>query len=170
MQTKRRGTIIGSFAILFAFVGEAVARPIPIWNYNNLFKSSDLILIVRPVSTRDATEADRVIPPKFDPDILAGVVSHFQVAHVVKGAYGQKEFDLVHFRVNANELRKRGGLVNGPFLASFPVKKDRPPHDGDDMHGTCYMLFLKKQGDGRFECVSGQYDSAFSVKEMKNTP
>jgi len=162
------GLILG-FLITLPLHNDAHARPIPLLSYDDLFKQSDLVMILRPLSVRDAKKEDRAIPPKGQADTLVGVVTRFQVSYVVKGEYKQKNFELVHYRLN--ELIP-GGIVNGPTLASFVVDKrliNLPEREKPllDKIGPHYMVFLKKQADGRFACLTGEFDAGLSVREIR---
>src|SRR5207244_2413081 len=102
---------------------------------------------------RDAKAKDGLngadLPPDFRGD-LVGVVTHFDVLHVIKGEYKDKKFDLAHYR-----LKEGVQIANGPLLVSFHTK----PFDlqgrgwSSAVLKSEYILFLKKRKDGRFECL-----------------
>jgi hypothetical protein len=152
--------LFGTF--LAPICGHCSARQIEDWPYDKLFKNADLVVIVQPLSVRDATEKDKAIPPEVGKDWLVGIVTNFKVLHVVKGEYKEKELDLVHFKL------KKGAMIgNGPLLVSFHTKSISIR--GDGWSGGAeneYMLFLKSGKDKRLEFVSGQFDPELSVKQM----
>src|SRR5262245_234987 len=113
---SKRSFLVGLAALLL-FVGISPGRQIESWPYDKLFKRADLVLLVKPLSVRDAKEADAAVPPAEDADILAGVVTSFKVLSVVKGEYKQEKFDLIHFR-----LKEGVQIINGPALVSFHTK------------------------------------------------
>jgi hypothetical protein len=162
MSLKRTVLIALGWVVLASTAGSLRARQIEDWPYDKLFKHADLVVIVKPLSVRDATEKDKAAPPEAGKDYLVGIVTKFAVLHVVKGEYKEKELGIVHFKL------KKGVVVgNGPLLASFYTK--RLSISGDFGAATMkpeYMLFLKKQEDGRFTFVSGQFDPELSVKQM----
>jgi hypothetical protein len=93
------------------------ARQVPALPYDQLFKLADLVLIVKPLSVRDAVEADAAVPPPNGEGILVGVVTQFEVLHAVKGEQKKETFELVTFR-----LKEGVTLQNGPCLVSFPTE------------------------------------------------
>jgi hypothetical protein len=151
------------FAALFTLpCGDCFARQLEDWPYDKLFKNADLVVIVKPSAVRDATEKDKAIPPDNE-DYLVGVVTSFKVIHVVKGEYKEKKLDLVHFKI------KEGRMIgNGPLLVSFHTKETKIRGDSwsSIIMESEYMLFLKKQKDGQFTFVSGQFDPELSVKQV----
>jgi hypothetical protein len=152
--------LLGAFFALTC--GDCPARQIEEWPYDKLFKNADLVVILKPVSVRDATEKDKAVPPDPGKDFMVGIVTKFKVLHVVKGEYKEKELELIHFKL------KEGAMVNnGPVLVSFHMKS--VSIKGDDWAGGAandYMLFLKAGKDKRLDFVSGQFDPDLSVKQM----
>ena len=161
----RRGGIVSLvFAMtLVLSLGTAWGRLIESWPYGKLFKTAELVIIAKAESVRDAPEADKVSLPVEHRNIMTGVVTRFRVIYVVKGEHKDQRLDLVHFK-----MRGDWKIANGPLLVKFVLRKPDAPeldHSSPD-----YLLFLKKGKDGRFECVSGQYDPALSVKLVSSDP
>lgn len=163
MQPKYLAPFTVALGCSMAMFGIAFSRPIESWPYDKLFNKAELVVIAKPLSVRDAREEDKAIPPDpQDGEYLTGVVTTFQVLHVVKGKYDEKNLSIVHFR-----MRKGVHLGNGPCLVSFHTK----PTDirGNGWSGGAeneYMLFLTRQTNGQFTFVSGQFDPEFSVKQL----
>lgn len=156
-----RRTTIASFiaALLILSFGTAWGRLIESWPYDKLFKNAELVIIAKAVSVRDANNADKANPPR---DYLVGVVTTLEVEHVVKGEYKDQRLELVHFR-----LKEGSRIMNGPLLVEFHTKPQTLRGYGWAASiEPEYMLFLKKSKDGRFECVSGQFDPQLSVKQI----
>jgi len=162
MRISNNNAFFFGWAILI-FLGSTLrARQIEDWPYDKLFKHADLVIIAKPLAVREAGKDDHAIPPKGHDEILTGVVTTFEVLHVIKGEYKANKMDLVHFR-----LKKGVQIGNGPCLVNFPTKAIELRGDGWAAGVTSdYMLFLKKSADGRFEPVSGQFDPSLSVKQM----
>jgi hypothetical protein len=140
-------------AWLALLAGDSQARPTPSrWPFEKLFKHADLVVVVKPVATRDATDKDGIVPPE---DYLTGVVTTFHVGPLLKGEYKGKKLDLIHFR-----FKEGMGILNHPGLASFPAT----PVDRSFKFRHDYLLFLKKGKGGRLEFVSGYDDPIPSVK------
>jgi hypothetical protein len=79
-----------------------------------------------------------------------GVETKLQVLAVLKGDKKQKDFVLYHLR-----QAKAENIPNGPQLISFDLKGRRR-----------YLLFLKREKDGRFTSATGQMDAAVGVKDL----
>jgi hypothetical protein len=104
---------------------------------------------------------------------LEGQLTTFDVETVFKGKDIGKHIQVIHYRV------KEGILIeNGPVLASFrktghrlEIKSvDGVEHGMKVAEGTPhYLLYLKKRNDGKYEPISGQIDSAFSVRKLSES-
>jgi len=162
MAIPRNRVFLLGLAVLILLCCNLRARQIEDWPYDKLFKHADLVLIAKPLAVRDATKDDNATPPKGKDDLLTGVVTSFEVLHVIKGEYKPKKIDLVHFR-----LRTGVQIGNGPCLVEFHTKMTELSGKGwAAAVSSDYILFLKKGTDGRFEPVSGQYDPSLSVKQI----
>ncbi len=164
--TRSAMLVWACLALLLA--GDSHARQIESWPYEKLFKHADLVVVVKPLSVRDATAKDKAVPPPGTRSYLTGIVTNFKVLVVVKGEHKEKELAIVHFRLKED---KAGLVGNGPLLVSFPTKREKGQLGGFGPVGwpgpgrqQDYMLFLKKGKEGRLEFVSGQFDPALSVK------
>jgi hypothetical protein len=159
MRPHIPAVLIAACSLLFALPSRSTGRPVREWSYAHLFKEADLVLLLEPQSTRDAVEKDGAVPPR---DYLTGVVTTLKVLHVIKGEFKQQTIDLVHFR-----YKKGAQVENGPGLVSF--KTGQQALSGKRWSGGYkpdYVVFLKKDKNGRFEFVSGNFDSDDSVKEV----
>ncbi len=147
------------------------ARLLPDWPYSKLFRQSDVAVIAKPLKTVPTW----VESPKHSwPQDMVGQETTFEVIHTLKGREVPDRLKLLHFKFG--ELKKgikpdgpETFIINGPLLVAFPIGDDaekveretgRKPHQGE------FMLFLKRQGDGRYVPVSGQIDPALSVREL----
>jgi hypothetical protein len=161
MSTRLVGSLILGWACLALLASQSHARQIEDWPYDKLFKHSELVVIVRPLSVRDATAKDKAVPPG-NRDYLVGVVTNFKILHVVKGTYKAENLDLVHFK-----LKEGAQILNGPLLVSFHTKRfTLMMKSGFAVYDNNYMLFLKPGKDKRLEFVSGQFDPELSVKQL----
>ena len=139
------------------------ARPVPAWSYEKLLADADLVVIATPVETKDLKEP-AVLPNvtragedgKPAPVAAIGMDTKFEVQAVFKGQKKElKEFVLYHLR----EPDTQAPVVNGPMLVRFDPKEKRR-----------YLLFLKREADGRYASVTGQTDAAIGVKELGSYP
>jgi len=159
--------MIPAAMLLFALCGIIEARPIGIWGYDLLMEKSDVVLIGK-VDTEKAFD-EKLDHPAFG-DVMEARLTTFKVGAVLKGKAAGEKIELVHYLVNPDKP-----VVNGPLTAYFringerltvtavdgvAVKQDRVEPAPD------YLLFLKVRKDGRFEPVTGQVDSMFSVRKV----
>ena len=127
------------------------------WSYQQMFDQADLVVIAKPISTKDTSENGKLVSvSNFD---VVGLSTEFETALVLKGDRMLKEFVLHHYRLR-DETQKPG---NSPDLVTFTYYLRQP----DRYLGPCYLLFLRKERDGRYAPVSGQTDPAwFSVLKL----
>ncbi len=139
--------------LLLTVTFAARARGIRAWTYEELYEQADLVVIVKPISTKDTGE--KWILPDIGPATdVVGLSTVFEIRLVMKGDKSLKECTLHHYRL-ADTKR---GISNGPLLVSFDPK-DSPK----------YLLFLKKEADGRYAPVSGQTDPyGVSVQKLES--
>ena len=132
------------FATAFLLVSTTIltARPVNCLSYQELFAKSDLVVIAKPLSTHDLTE--QTVLPDIGPDVhVVGLSTKFAVRLVIKGDKSVKRIVLHHYRLeNPKEL-----MMNGPLLVSF-----------DPAEMKSFLLFLKKEANGRFAPINGQTD------------
>lgn len=167
-----------ALVLIALLCSQAEARLVETWTFQRLKDAADIVLIGSVASTKPWPEKlqPEKLPPKslerqyaksFGKD-LEGQVTTFEVATVLKGKEVGKQIELVHYRVAG-----RIGIRSGPILASFRKEErtlvvksiDGGKEEHEVVLGTPqYLLFLKKRDDGRYEPVSGQVDSAFSVR------
>jgi hypothetical protein len=82
---------------------------------------------------------------------------------VLKGTHKGDQLEVFHYR-----MKEGAHVANGPLLPTFHTQKMLIWHNGGATSITVptYLLFLKRRKDGRYECVSGQFDSLLSVKQL----
>jgi hypothetical protein len=148
--------------VVFTHGPDAWGRGGKPWSYGDLFKSADLVLIADARDVRDAGGAVKDTPPR---EGLIGILSTFDVTHVIKGTHKESKLVVFHYRFDE---RIRNKIGNGPRLVLFRVNSTAIEYRGGkvSLGPGRYMLFLKRRGDCRYECVSGQYDAYDSVKEL----
>lgn len=141
-----------SLIVALAWIAAADARPVGHWPYENLVREADLVVLAAAESSADSDD-----PPAKEgwEANCVGVNTTFRVLAPLKGDI-QGKLTLFHYR-----LKPGVPVPNGPILASFRIAK-ADARDG----GPCYLLFLKKRADGRYEPVAGQIDSVLSVRAV----
>jgi hypothetical protein len=145
---------------------------IPDWTYEKLLATADLVVIAEPLTTRDTKDA--LEWPGHKPTDFIGQDTEFQVRHVLKGNLKIAKFSMLHFRHSGRVMES-----NGATFVRFQLQErvfTGDIRDGDEVSkGSVaegkpdYLLFLKLRPDGRYEAVSGQYDSALSCRKILAT-
>jgi hypothetical protein len=128
--------------LLLISIGIVGARPVQLLSYQELLDKSDLIVVAKPLSTQEAPE--QVVAPDFWPGPVVVLSTEFDVSIVVKGDKSLKRIVLRHYRFARPEDEDP---IDGPWLVSF-----------DPAEKKSYVLFLKKEEDGRFSPINGQVD------------
>ena len=148
-----------SFAVLLTvgLASLAQARELESQSYQELYAKADLVVIAKPISTKDTTE--QAVLPKIGPPLqVVGLSTEFDIALVMKGDKSLKKLVLHHYRLADPDAEMK--MANGPMLASF-----------DPTQGACFLLFLHREADGRYAPVSGQTDPAScSVQKLRGVP
>ena len=113
-----------------------------------MFDKADFVVIARVVTTKDTTERSRILSLN-----VIGVETEFKIHLILKGDKSVETFQLHHYRA-ASEASD-AVVANGPNLVRFSFEH------------PAFLLFLSKEGDGRYVPVTGQEDpAAFSVLEL----
>ena len=154
-----RFLLLTALAIL-AFPGLSHARLLPSWPYEKLLKEADLVVIVKAVESKDTKDVLKDNPWKVE---FQGMETTFSVEAVLKGKVEGDKLTVLHYR-----LKPGMSVVNGPLLVSFHTKGPfiETKQAKVQLAQPCYLLFLTKAKDGRYEPVSGQVDPELSVKEV----
>ncbi len=148
---RTRVVIIAAILLSTSVAHRISARLISAWSYQELFNKSDFVVIANLVSrTHDSNE--RTTLRKIQEKVI-GVETQFQTQVVLKGAK-RAHFILHHYR----SVPSKVAVVNGPSFISF-----------DPQHSTrAYILFLRRERDGRFAPTGGQIDLVILVQEMRS--
>ena len=145
-------TLIANILILAATTFMADARAINVRSYEDLDKKSDIIVVAKPVSTKDTDE--KTILRGISPDIhVVGLSSEFEIIVVLKGDNDLKKLVVHHYRLATNEM-----MINGPDLAFFDPKES-----------THYLLFLQREPDGRYAPFEQVDPISTSILKLRGT-
>lgn len=138
--------------LLLAVPAVMNARLMQAWSYQEMFDKADLVVIARPLSTKDTTEKAGL--PPFGPQVeVTGLSTEFEQRTVLKGDKTLTKFVLHHYRL----ARPKEVVTNGPHLVAFEPASPR-----------VFLLFLVKEPDGRYAPVTGQTDPGlFSVIRLE---
>ncbi|MBI3552925.1 MAG: hypothetical protein HY077_10455 [Elusimicrobia bacterium] len=146
------GLLLGVLHLHFA--PSSCARAWQRMAFPSMRANADLIVIGQAVAvkrTKDVLSETSFLPgspPSAVPWDLEGVETTFEVLGVLKGDENLKSFVLHHY-----ELAPSVDIViNGPAFVSF-----------DPNEYQLYLMFLKREKDGRYVSVNGQIDPAGSI-------
>jgi len=128
------------------------ARLIASLSYEDVLEKADAIVIAKPIATTGTSE--KMILPNISPSIsVVGVTTEVKVLSTLKGAK-LKILELHHYRLKDINQPIR----NGPLLLDF------------DSQSGQYLMYLKKESDGRYAPVAGQTDPlGFSILKLDSS-
>jgi hypothetical protein len=149
---------------------EAKARVYPSWydDYDSLNDKATLVVIATPTTVGTNTEKTSFGniftqgDPKPEEITGTGVETGFRIITVLKGERNMKALVLRHYVLVKSEsmgMKVTLGTLAGPSLISF-----------DPNSKKMYLMFLRKEADGRYVAVTGQEDPAYSVKQLDDLP
>src|SRR4029077_8901150 len=117
---------VALIAVVLLSVRVSSAYLLPSFTYEDMFAKSDLVVIARPVASRDTGEhkLDREVRPAVP---VAGVITECQALYVLKGPK-LKKFKFRHYRDLTDPKRV---VIGGPTGISFDIPKNHT-----------YLMFL----------------------------
>jgi hypothetical protein len=162
-------------ALLLSLCSSAsFARRVPAWPYDKLLADSDLVAIVEPLENQPTQDTF----PGFDyghlrSDFVA-TNTRFTIHVLFKTTdTSPNELTVLHFNYSTNVHVKPNGASFVRFATGAVeyerrvIKDGRPTGDVAILHQEpLWLAFLRRREDGRFEAVTGQYDSARSFREL----
>lgn len=150
-----KSSLILTLLISLLTLAQAPARKVKVLSYEELFEMADLVVIAMPTAVRD-TQEKTVFPDirqNEQPVPAVGMEADFEILLELKGVKEAKTF-VLHYLRHSDQSGP-----NGPCLVSFdPARKNR------------YLLFLKREGDGRYVPASGQLDPVDSIEALSRVP
>ncbi len=136
--------IVVCLLLLFA-ADSGFGREVTISSYRFLYADAELVVIAKPHGTKFTTEKT-----KLEGVEVLGVSTEFEVVVLMKGETALKYFVLHHY------AEKENRLADGLNLVWFPYDPKEP------RSSPSYLLFLRKEADGRYAPVNTQADPALS--------
>ena len=129
------------------------SRPAQLITYAQLLERADAVVIgYAEESTNEGIDSDY---KRYD-----RIVTTIAVNAILKGDLSLSKLPFVHLRPRKDALELLNGArtiefnMGGCMLPySIKLPKSKPP----------YLLFLRKCKDGRFEAITGRYDSSLAV-------
>jgi hypothetical protein len=149
--------IILAACAVFAMTIVTSARYVYFPSYAEMSSKADLIVLATPIQQQ--TLPDKVDVPGVrrgnDPIPAIKVETKFEIQAVLHGdPEDQKSLTLLHYR-EAKPLPKGQPQGNPLDLVDFKAKS-----------GKVYLMFLRRDADGRYSAFNGQTDPAHSIKEV----
>lgn len=165
ITSSKKGIFLGSVGKHFLWICLAFFTPVfleaRLMQYISLPKQrdrADLVVIAKPISVRETGEQSTLpniwtqLPNGEKKTYMAlGIETKFEILVALKGDDKLKYFVLHHFRRPGSETVE----INGPGLVSFDPKARKQ-----------FLMFLKKESDGRYAAVYGQTDPNQSIMEI----
>lgn len=144
---------LSGFLILAVATYLAYGRAIYVRTFRELYQKSDIIVVGKPVSTKDT--AEQTVLHGISPDVhVLGLSSEFDVIFVLKGDSSLKDLVVHHYRLANPNL----GIGSGPELASFDPTESRR-----------YLLFLQRESDGRYAPIDQVDPTWTSIMRLNGT-
>ncbi|HEV7405851.1 MAG TPA: hypothetical protein VGO11_23100 [Chthoniobacteraceae bacterium] len=131
--------------------GVSLGRPVRIWSHQEMLEKADLVLIAKPLSTKETGE---ISGGNGGWPAMVGIATTFEVVAVLKGDKALKQVTLSHYR-----LRKASDeveFIDGPALLKLDLKE-----------GRAYLLYLHRDTDERYTPLSGQIDPGSSILKLE---
>lgn len=149
-------------------------RLVPVWPYEKLVAESDVVAIVEPLENKPAKDTFPGYTYGHTTNDFAATDTRFRVHAVFKmKGDAPKELTVLHFSYSTNVTLIANGasfirFLTGPLQYEKRALKDGKPVGGITMfhQQPMWLAFLKRREDGRFEPVTGHYDSAYSFREL----
>jgi len=160
MNCQRHLLIV--IALMILTTTQVSARLVSIPTYQELFDKSDLVVIATPITKTNDTNEEGALPNIFQQNSdggqsevrAIGVETSLRVCVVVKGDKGVQKVVLHHYRVKSAKA-----MLNGPVLVYFDPSLPNP---------NSYLMFLRKEQDGRYAPTGGQTDPG--MKAISRVP
>ena len=156
---------------------DSFGRPVSNPTFRQMWAEADLVAVIRPLVTTNATDQLTSAGPKYgqrDPKNYQALNTRCEIVLVMKIAAGLQgwatnEITLLHFRYAPDVPEFNGGRFI--YFDFAPTELDLTVKGGP-AHPVCvdtdptYLAFLKRGPDGRFIPVTGHYDSEPSFRVM----
>ena len=138
------------------------ARPVQVFNYDEMYAKADLVVIATPVSVKELDEKTELPGVRWgnDPIRVFGLETTFQVSVVLRcgvepAILGKDRIVLHHYRLENPKAAEAPNAVQ--LLTVKPEDRSQ------------YLMFLKRAADGRYEPFNGQTDPVFSIEKLRIT-
>jgi hypothetical protein len=173
MQPKRVRLIIIVSVLLGLCSSTLFARRVQVLSYEELVAKADVVAIVQPIDNQPTKDTFPGNSGGYATADFAATNTRFEVLALLKGdGESPEDLTVLHFGYSKPSIRPNGAnfirFVVGPLQYEKRAVKDGTPIGGVTMflQEPVWLAFLKRREDGRFEPVTGHYDSARSFREL----
>jgi hypothetical protein len=141
-------TKVSAVLMLFFIPRLVGAQLMYAWSYEEMFDKADLVVIARPLSTKETNEHKT-----WSGDLhFIGANTEFEKRLVLKGTKDVKRFVLHYYKLVETNV----AIINGPAPLTFDLKE---PH--------AYLMFLIDKGNGTFAPATDEMDpGTFSIIKL----
>jgi hypothetical protein len=174
MQPMRARLIIIVSTLLSLTSSTLFARTVQVLSYEELVARSDVVAIVQPFDNQPAKDTFPGYSYGHPTTDFVATNTRFEVHVLLKGdGESAEELTVVHFGYATKLTMTSNGANFIRFLVGPLQYEKRAVKLGTPVGGVTtfqqeplWLAFLKRRDDGRFEPVTGHYDSARSFREL----
>ena len=156
---KTKIVVVVGIVTLLLIVTVCLARPVQMFDYDKMTAKADLVIIATPVAIKRLEEKCDLPGVRWNnqPIRVLGLETTFEVSVCFKGKLPAKKKPKVvlhHYRLENPQLAEVPNAVQLLHLKA-----------GDRSQ---YLMFLKREKDGRYAPFNGQTDPIYSVEKLQN--
>jgi len=156
---KNKIVVVVGIVTLSLIVSVCFARPVQVFDYDKMTAKADLVVIATPIAIKRLEEKTNLPGVRWDnqPIRVLGLETTFKISVCFKDklpATKKPRIVLHHYRLENPKLAE---VPNAVQLLQFK------PGDRSQ-----YLMFLKREKDGRYTPFNGQTDPIYSVEKLKN--
>ena len=156
---KSKIAVVVGIVTLLLIVSVCFARPVQVFDYEKMTAKANLVVIATPVEIKILEEKGDLPGVRWNnqPIRVLGLETTFEVSVCFKGKLPltkKPRIVLHHYRLKNPKLAE---VPNAVQLLNFK------PGDRSQ-----YLMFLKREKDGRYAPFNGQTDPIYSVEKLRN--
>ena len=156
---KHKVAVVAGIVTLSLIISVCLARPVQVFDYDKMTAKADLVVIATPVAVKRLEEKGDLPGVRWNnqPIRVLGLETTFEVSVCFKGklpATKKPRIVLHHYRLENPKLAEVPNAVQ--LLHLKPGDRSQ------------YLMFLKREKDGRYAPFNGQTDPIHSVEKLRN--
>ena len=155
---KSRISVVVGIVTLSLIVGDGIARPVKRFDYDRMTAQADLVVIASHIAVKRLEEKTNLPHVRWgnQPICVLGLETTFEVSVCFKGklqATKKPRIVLYHYRLENPRLAEVPNAVH--LLQLKPGDRSQ------------YLMFLKREKDGRYTPFNGQTDPVYSIEKLR---